>query len=499
MLVVFRADTSTQLGSGHVVRCAALAQALQRAGARSVFLGAEEDGHMLGWLAAQGWETIALPPHRRAPDAHPWQIDAATDADHTLKALGRLNARPDWLVADHYGIDDRWESAVQPAVGRMLAIDDLANRPHLADTLVDPNLQQRADRYRALVPTAGRALLGPRFALLRREFADLVPNVRRNANAPQRLLACVGGTDPLNALGTVLDAWELLTEPRPELDVAVGIGSPNVNELGERCSRLAGVKLHLQTPHMATLMERADLLLGSAGSISWERSCMGLPAIMGTTAENQRSNLELQARARTGISIGDWAQCSAARLAALIERVLDKPRLMARMASRSRRLVDARGTTRVAVHMAAARIKLRPARTEDAIVAWRWRNDKATRRHFNDPRPVELEAHLSWWNATLADPTRDLLIAEVGQISVGVIRLDQDDGSTMVSIYLDPDLVGLGAGPQVLYAAQRFNAARRPGALLCAQIVPQNTASIASFEAAGFLHFNGHWRWEPRT
>ena len=497
MLVAFRVDASVQLGSGHVVRCAALARALKLADARTVFLGAEGPSNMLGWLAAQGWEAIALPSTHHSSDALPWQINAAVDAEHTLKALGRLQTRPDWLVADHYGIDARWEAAVRPAVERVLVIDDLANRPHLADTLVDPNLQQRADRYRAWIPDQCRTLLGPRFALLRQEFSDLAPTVRLDPSKPARLLACMGGTDPLNALGTVLDAWELLPVPRPELDVAVGVTSPNVNDLRERCARIAGVTLHVQTPHMAALMARASVLLGSAGSISWERCSMGLPAIMGTTADNQRSNLHLLVRARTGISIGDWTHLSAARLAALIKQVLGKPSLVARMAARSRLLVDARGAMRVSMHMAATTVTLRPAQPQDATVAWRWRDTESTRRHFHDPRPVALGAHLAWWSATLADPTRELLIAEIGKTFVGVLRLDHEETLTTVSIYLDPDMVGLGVGSQVLRAAQRLRANCRPGIPLCAQILSQNAASIASFEAAGFVRAHGQWRWEP--
>lgn len=497
MLVAFRVDASTRLGSGHVVRCAALARTLQRAGARTVFLGAAEGGHMLDWLAEQGWEAIALPSTRSGSDAPPWQIDSAADAQHTCQALGRLGARPDWLVVDHYGIDARWQAAVRPAAERLLVIDDLANRSHLADTLVDPNLQQRADRYRTLVPDRCRTLLGPRFALLRQEFAELAPTVHRDPHAPSRLLACMGGTDPRNVLGLVLDAWELLPMPRPQLAVAVGLATPNVNALRARCASLEGVTLHLQTPHMAALMAHADLLLGSAGSISWERCSMGLPAIMGTTADNQRSNLELLARARTGVSIGNWAALPAPRLAALLGRLLQRPRLLARIAARARRLVDARGATRVCVHMAASGVTLRSACREDATPAWHWRNAEPTRRHFNDPRPVDLQAHLSWWSTALADPMRELLIAQVGEIPVGVLRLDHDDRHTTVSIYLDPDLAGLGAGAQVLRAAQGFSTMHRPGVPLWAQILPRNTASIASFESAGFVRADRDWRWEP--
>lgn len=486
-----------RLGSGHVMRCAALARALRRTGARAVFLGVEGHGSLLGWLRDDGFEAVALPspPPQPGEESPPWSIDAAADARRTRSALTALDPAPDWIVVDHYGLDAVWERAVRTSGTRLLAIDDLADRPHDADVLVDPNLQARPDRYRALVPPRCKVLLGPRYALMRPEFAASPVHQERARRPLRRVLACMGGTDPLDALGTVLDAWSLLPAPRPALDIAVGAASPNLDALRAHCAGLADVELHVQTAEMAALMARADLLIGSAGSISWERCSLALPALMGTTADNQRSNLALLARARTGIALGDWAAVDADMLAQWVQRLARRPGLVARMAARAGRLVDPRGAERVAVHMAADRIALRPAIEDDAELAWTWRNAPATRRHFHDPRPVALTEHRAWWTRSRADPKRELMLAEIGEVPVGVLRFDHAADTATVSIYLDPELVGLGLGACVLRAGQRRIAAQHPGYTLHAEILPANLASRSSFEAAGFVPRGDRWIW----
>lgn len=523
MLVAIRADASTALGGGHVVRCAALARALQHCGARCVLLCADEAGHAIDSLLAQGLAVLRLPATPRPPGAAPWALDTAADAAHSLAALRTLDARPEWLVVDHYGIDAAWQDLVRPAVGRLLVIDDLADRPHRADTLVDPGLSAAPQRYQAWLPAACKRLLGPRFALLRPDFAAAAAAAaatsnstsdaaatasvaatgaaRPTADAAPRLLACMGASDPHNALGTVLDAWQQLPAPRPPLDIAVGAASPHLARLRARCTGLPGVNLQVQVqaPDMAALMARASLLIGSAGGISWERCAMGLPAISGTVAANQRANLDALTRQRTGLSVGDWSRVDPSALARLLQRLLQRPALQARMARRARRLVDGQGALRVALHLAADHLTLRAATTDDAEAAWLWRNAEATRRQSFDTRALPWDEHLAWWSASLRHPARSLLVAQVGRQAVGVLRLDRAASDATVSVYLDPRFTGLGLGPPLLRAGQRWATEHLPGCALRAEIRPDNHVSIRSFEAAGYQRRPDHWRWDAHA
>lgn len=494
MFVVVRADASIHLGTGHVARSVALGLALRRVGARTLFLCASGPGNQLGWVRDQGFDAVEL--DTKLPDGpEPWRVDAEADAESTCDALNRLGQKPDWIVVDHYGLDALWERRVCQRGTRLLAIDDLGNRTHASDSLVDPNLQPDAARYDGVLDPRCRRMIGPRYALLRPEFRR---GATRPPSRPRRVLACMGGTDPHDALGTVLDAWALLPQARPRLDIVVGAGSPNVLSLCQRCALLPDVELHVQTSKMARLMAQADLMVGSAGGVSWERCCAGLPSVMATTADNQRANLAALARARTGIAIGEWQRVGPVPLAKLLQELIERPSLLARMSARAVALVDGRGAERVAVHMASAWVKVRPAAPDDAAGAWVWRNAESTRRHFHDAAPVPLPQHMSWWQRTLADPQRELLVAEIGSLPVGIVRLDHADDSSTTSIYLDPALVGVGLGPQILRAVQRHVRAASQPRPLRAEILATNTASQRGFERAGFSRQGDYWIWEPK-
>lgn len=494
MQVYFRADASARLGSGHVVRCAALAMALRNAGADCSFVCRDIDGNMIDWLAGQGFSTIALPAGVPSGTL-PWSIDVDADAQACGEAIQRTGKRGDWLVVDHYGIDARWEGQLRAFVDRVIVIDDLADRPHAADVLVDQNLHDGDAAYRDLLPAHCRQLIGARFALLRPEFeVARAARVDRAARTERRILACVGGTDPADVLTKVTSAWRRLPAPRPELDIAVGRSSPNAASLAALCAGLDGAHLHLQAPDMARLMTRADLMICAAGSISWERCCLGVPAIMGTTASNQRANLTLLSRRRTGVGLGPWDQVSVEQLTTHVTRLLGRPSLLGRMAERARRIVDGRGAFRVAARMLGPLVRLRRATANDAAKAWSWRNASATRRYSIDPRPVPYERHVVWWDAAIASDARDLMLAVLGDTPVGVLRFDHAEDRATVSIYLDPDLTGLGLGAHVLEAGKAWIAAHRPDTrALVAEILQQNSASIVAFEQSGFVRSGPHW------
>ena len=498
MRIGFRVDASARLGTGHVMRCTALAAALHALGASCVFYSRRLPGDLRSWMASHGHEVVTLPDRTTPSDAidrAPWVLDETDDARETARLIAR-STRPDWMVVDHYGLGATWEATVRQTAGRVVVLDDLADRDHDADILVDQNLQSSPDRYAGHVSVRCRQLLGPRHALLRPEFgAARAARSRRWGEASRpRVLACVGGTDPRDVLSCVLEAWRGWSGERPLLDVAIGATSPNVERLRVACAGTDGVTLHVQAGNMAELMARADLFVGSAGTVSWERCCSGLPALIGITAENQRLNEGLLGKRRTGVSVGDWTNVPAPRIATLAASLLARPALLERMSRRAAAVCDGRGAQRVAVAMLADGISLRRAVASDAERAWHWRNTPSTRRHFIDPRPVPLTGHVAWWSEVLSDSRRDLLIAEIGSLAVGVLRFDRDDAQAVVSVYLDPELTGLGLGPRVIEAGRRHVASASPEVTtLVADILPGNDASATAFTHAGYGRVSTRW------
>ena len=297
MHIAFRTDASLQIGTGHVMRCLTLADALLERCSQSTFICRPHAGHLLDLIQQRGHTAKALAPADDAltapadPCHAKWLgTDWASDAQQTQQALGELVV--DWLVLDHYALDRRWEQTMRPHTRRIMAIDDLADRPHDCDLLLDQNLGRQAKDYDGLLRRHTQTLIGPAYALLRPEFAQWREHSLQRRAQPQlkNLLITMGGVDQANATGQVLDALTHCEMPADlRITVVMGPTAPWLAQVQAQATAmprptqvLAGVN------NMAQLMAESDLCIGAAGSTSWERCCLGLPAIQLVLADNQK-------------------------------------------------------------------------------------------------------------------------------------------------------------------------------------------------------------------
>jgi UDP-2,4-diacetamido-2,4,6-trideoxy-beta-L-altropyranose hydrolase len=358
MKVCFRVDASLDIGSGHVMRCLALADALRLDGAHCHFLCRDLPGHLAAAIREHGFETTLLKPAGAAfagaaGPAHaawlgcPWEEDAAEVAP----LLERLQAR--WLVLDHYALDARWEAALRRDGLRLMVIDDLADRPHACDVLLDQNLGRSAAQYRDLVPPHCRVLAGPAYALLRPEFGALRPRslARRDGATLARVLVNMGGVDQFNATAAVLDALACSELSRQcAVSVVMGRNAPwidAVRALAAGAARPIEVAVNVQD--MARRMADSDLAIGAAGSTSWERCCLGLPTLLVVLAPNQADGAAALERAGAALALGTADQIGA-RLPAALRRIAEGGALAA-MSMAARALVDGAGVQRVVAAM----------------------------------------------------------------------------------------------------------------------------------------------------
>lgn len=351
-----RADASLDIGTGHVMRCLTLAEELRRQGAVCRFICREHPGHLIGHIRERDFEVLVLPgaassgaPAPRAvADYAAWLgTDPATDAAQARQALGER--RLDWLMVDHYALDERWERLMRPVARRILAIDDLANRKHDCDVLLDQNLGRTARDYAGLLPAAGTVLVGPRYALLRLEFAALrAQSLQRRSSAQVRqLLVTLGGVDKDNLTLTVLEvlaAVELPADSR--IVVVMGAGAPGLQAVRDFADRMSSrIELRVNEKNMAELMSASDAAIGAVGGTAWERCCLGLPTLVVMMAENQRAGaLALQTSgaallADTSLPLADGLR---ARLLDLLD-----PRRLSQMQAACVSMVDGHGTRRV--------------------------------------------------------------------------------------------------------------------------------------------------------
>jgi UDP-2,4-diacetamido-2,4,6-trideoxy-beta-L-altropyranose hydrolase len=297
MKIAFRADASLQIGSGHVMRCLTLADALRERGAQCHFISRAHPGHLVDMTRQRGHKvnSLAVPSQQNQQDepAHTawlggtWQ----TDAQETASVLASL--QPDWLVVDHYALDQCWEAAVAAHHRQLLVIDDLADRPHRCNLLLDQNLGRQPQDYAGLVPTRCQVLTGPRYALLRPEFAALrTYSLQRRQAQPalRQLLITMGGVDQPNATGQVLQALKTCALPAEcRITVVMGLTAPWLQNVQELAKQLAWpTEVVVNANNMAQHMADSDLAIGAAGSTSWERCCLGVPSLMVVLADNQQ-------------------------------------------------------------------------------------------------------------------------------------------------------------------------------------------------------------------
>lgn len=326
--IVFRVDSSALIGAGHLMRCLTLAEELRGDCQEIIFICCELPGNMTEQVKTRGFQIFGLP---LGPDIDQWQIDARLTKD----ILVQHNLEPDWLVVDHYGLDKRWESALRTMVKRIMCIDDLADREHDCDLMLDQNYHKNMKfRYKGLVPENSRQLLGPQYALLRREFKAVRQTLRERDGSVKRILVFYGGSDPTKETTKALEAIKIVNRPDIAVDVVVGVSNPKREQLKEICSRMINTSFYCQVENMAELMAKADLALGAGGTATWERCYLGLPTIVTVVAENQRETVEDLAEVGVVWSLGWHKEVDAEDLAQAVKDFIVNPNSLLEMTRR---------------------------------------------------------------------------------------------------------------------------------------------------------------------
>jgi UDP-2,4-diacetamido-2,4,6-trideoxy-beta-L-altropyranose hydrolase len=324
---MIRADASRELGTGHVMRCLTLAERLRQKTANVVFACVSQPGDMVELIRAAGFEVV----------------DARWSPPRNV----------DWLVIDHYGLDRAYASDMREVACRIFVIDDLANRPHDCDLLLDQNLYEDMHaRYQTLVPAHALTLHGPQYALLRSEFVEARQKIRRQ-QAVRRILVFFGGSDPTNETLKTMRALRHVELDAADIHVDVLIGVTNVQREEVKAFALSMRRTTVieQTKQISALMLDADLAIGGGGTTSWERCCLGLPAIVVAVADNQHALSQTLGSRGYQRYLGRHEQVSEQALAGAISAAIAQYPQFAAEALRGMDLVDGLGVHRVAAAM----------------------------------------------------------------------------------------------------------------------------------------------------
>lgn len=472
------------------MRCLTLGDALKRHGAQIRFVSRHLPEHLHSMLAAKGHEIALLENVQdettldEHAHAHWLGVSQAQDAADTIQALS--DGSWDWLIVDHYALDSRWESALRQTAKAILVIDDIADRVHDCDTLLDQNLYaDMQTRYDGKVPIHCQLLLGPRYALLRDEFRKLRKQVKPRTGTVKQILVFFGGIDINNYTGLALKALAEIAVEGLHMDVVIGAQHPRRAEIETTCAA-QGYVCHVQTSRMAELMAAADLAIGAGGSAAWERCCLGLPALSLCIAKNQRKQIADAAEA--GLL---YAPTSDDDLVSLLKShmkaLLENGPLLKLISNTAMKAVDGRGVVRVASTLGVSDIEIRTADQNDSSKLFEWRNHPTIRSVSRNSEPIEWENHQSWFASVLADKDRVLLIGHIGDEQIGVVRFDKEGDVAKISIYLVPEGSFTGQGCSLLLSAEQWLKVNQPGIKsIRASVLSENEPSQRLFLGASY-------------
>ena len=316
MQVAFRCDASFDIGSGHVMRCLTLAAALREYGHLCRFICRDLPGHMAEIVSKSGFPVTLLtkPPSNfiaiEGSSSHEYWAGVTWEKDvvETQKAL------PDeceWLVVDHYAFDLNWEKAIRSFVKRVFVIDDLADRAHDADLVLDQSIGRSTADYDGLLPSYTMRLIGPHYAILRPEFlqrrSQSIFRRREAGFALRHLLIFMGGVDFPNITSKMLCSLDsCMVASLDQVTVVMGPLAPALEEVRSFIPNLSvPTRLVVGAQDMATLMYEADLAIGGVGGATLERCCLGLPTLTVVMAENQRFMAKALQDLGASITLGD--------------------------------------------------------------------------------------------------------------------------------------------------------------------------------------------------
>jgi len=459
---MIRTDASRQIGSGHVMRCLTLADELRDKGAEVVFIMRGYDSNIDEYVRGKKF-IVHLLPHpseynlqQNLDGYEQWLgVKQEKDAEETIQFIADKHI--DWLIIDHYAIEKIWEKKLRPYVNKIMVIDDLANRKHDCDLLLDQNYIRDKSRYDQLISPSTIKLLGPNYVLLRKDFTKYRNIKKQLKKELDRVFVFFGGSDSYNLTTTALKSLEEKHLQHLFVDAVIGSANSCQQEIKEYIASNPRAKLHIQVDNIAEIMSSADIALGAGGSTTWERMAIGLPSIVVTTAENQVPFTKELYQDGYLNWLGNVDQVSQQKIGDAVLAATYNPQKLYEQSQLGQKLVPANGAEIISELLINGpnkeTLSVRLAKISDCELYFDWAtNDLVCDKYFNQEK-IELEDYQEWFHNKVKDNNTILLVIESEFGVIGQVRFDRSGSHYRVNYSLGRQFSELGLAKHVLSIA----------------------------------------------
>jgi len=481
--LLIRADATTSIGTGHLMRCIALAQAWQDRGGKVTFLSNCESYELRQRIIDEGFDFLPIEtPH---PDTN--------DLGFTLDMLSAISHQPSatspWLVLDGYHFTPDYQKAIRENSYRLLVIDDIAHLDHYhAHILLNQNIHASSLRYsydRDIVK-----LLSCEYVLLRREFLKYKDWKREIPEKARKILVTMGGGDPDNVTLKVIKALNSLNDSDIEVKIVVGPANPNINSLEKELHNSPhAFGLLFSASNMPELMAWADIAISAGGSTCWEMAFMGLPSLIITLADNQAGIAEGLGKAGAGIDLGWHENISVKQCIQALKEILQDKNKRSRLSEQGQRLVNGKGKQKVIKAMIVGQIRLRRAQENDSELLWKWANDPEVRQSAFNSKNIAWEDHQTWFLNKQNDSNCVQYIAlNRYDVPIGQVRFDIKDSVAEIDYSVGKDFRGMGLGKILLKRGIKLFCTEEENPItILGCVKKENEPSNRAFQGVGFL------------
>ena len=476
MKLFFRVDASTEIGTGHVMRCLALAQACIDAGGKAIFAMATQAPELEIRLKSEGIEIVYLSVHRGSTE----------DAKKTATLARQFDVS--WVVVDGYNFGAEYQKVIKNFGLDFLFIDDYGHADYYyADIVLNQNIYAHEELY-SNKESYTQLLLGTSYTLLRREFWQWQGWKRKIPSVANKILVTLGGADSDNVTLKVIQGLQLIEIENLEVIVVVGGSNPHY-ELLQTAIEQSSFVIHLKTnvTNMPELMAWADVAIAAGGSTSWELAFMGLPSLVLILADNQRETAQKLGEMEVAINLGWHENVSFKKISVEAIGLLELSEVRSKMTKLAKKLVDGQGSHKVLLHVEEKQIKLRQVSKDDCKLLWHWANDPEVRKVSFSSDFIPWDSHVQWFTSKLADSDCIIYIALNNfDEPIGQVRFDIEANQATISISIDANFRNQDYGSKFIRVAVKKIFSASKVKTVNAYIKNENYKSIQSFIKAGF-------------